>query len=59
MKDEIEGTAATESRDSILWCNFCGFKTTDLPEYLKHSCKEVLEKKGVETAPTDTMECRS
>ncbi|HEY3332998.1 MAG TPA: hypothetical protein VGK19_23395 [Capsulimonadaceae bacterium] len=44
--------------DSVLWCNFCGFKTTDQEVYLSHSCKDILDAQGKNTAPTDQKECR-
>lgn len=50
------GTSAED--ESILWCNFCGFKTTDQETYLKHSCKDILESQGQDTSPTEQKECR-
>ncbi len=58
MATESQTSATTESTDSILWCNFCNFKTTDQEEYLKHSCKDILEAQGKDMAPTDQKECR-
>jgi hypothetical protein len=55
---ETQQSAEAEARDAVLWCNFCGYKTTDQSEYLNHSCKDILEAKGIDTAPTETKECR-
>jgi len=28
------------------WCNFCGFRSDDEEEYLRHSCTKEIERKG-------------
>lgn len=38
--------AAATTEKSTWWCNFCDFKTQDQALYLKHSCTEVLERRG-------------
>lgn len=58
MANQTEEQIADKKQEGDYWCNFCGFKTTSLDEYLAHSCKEVLEAKGIDTAPTDAKECR-
>jgi hypothetical protein len=40
------------------WCNFCGFRTRSVREYLSHSCANVLASAGVEVALTESNECR-
>jgi hypothetical protein len=40
------------------WCNFCGYSTDILPDYLAHSCVEVIEAKGQKVVPTGQNECR-
>jgi len=58
MATDSSQTEEAIEDDSVLWCNFCGFKTSDQELYLKHSCKEILEAQGQSTAPTDLKECR-
>ncbi|MDR3707026.1 MAG: hypothetical protein P4L33_01900 [Capsulimonadaceae bacterium] len=58
MATQSEAQEKERARDDVLWCNFCGHKSTDQAEYLKHSCKDILDAKGVSTAPTETKECR-
>jgi hypothetical protein len=50
--------SSSNSPDTEWWCNFCNFKSSSQQEYLKHSCKDVLEAQGKNTAPTDQKECR-
>jgi hypothetical protein len=48
----------TDAKSRILWCNFCGYTADDLDQYLKHSCKEILEQSGQKMEPTGQNECR-
>jgi hypothetical protein len=50
-------TAAQPSQKK-LWCNFCGYESDDLIDYLAHSCVTVLEQKGQAVVPTGQNECR-
>ena len=40
------------------WCNFCGYTSDNLIDYLAHSCIEVIEAKGQKVTPTGQNECR-
>jgi|GEM_PF-5358709 hypothetical protein len=48
----------TEPKTNEYWCNFCGYKTENLNDYLTHSCVGVIEAKGQTIAPTGQNECR-
>jgi hypothetical protein len=52
----VPDKAAVQSGEEF-WCNFCDFRTNDLPAYLAHSCKDVLAERGVEIVPTGRNEC--
>jgi hypothetical protein len=56
------GELAADSLDLVgserLWCNFCGYTTSTLSDYLAHSCVDVLEASGKLVQPTSQNECR-
>jgi hypothetical protein len=44
--------------EKLNWCNFCGYSSDSLDDYLAHSCVEVLEAKGQKIVSTGQNECR-
>ncbi len=56
---ETGGETASTAVDNVAdnWCNFCGYKTDNLADYLAHSCIEVLEAKGQKVTPTGQTVC--
>jgi len=55
---EHSKSSTQESSVQTNWCNFCGYTTDNLNDYLSHSCIEVIEAKGQTVIPTGQNECR-
>jgi hypothetical protein len=39
------------------WCNFCGFTSDSLTDYLAHSCVDTIEASGKKIVSTGRNEC--
>jgi hypothetical protein len=46
-----------DAKRDTLWCNFCGFKSEALDEYLAHSCIDVIKASGKEIVQSDGAGC--
>jgi hypothetical protein len=60
MEDDTQSgdQCAAEDHEKNFWCNFCGFTSDHLDDYLAHSCIEVLAATGQKVAQTGQTECR-